>query len=267
MASAASSSACMAARQVREGETGVRADAGVHLNGLIRWTIGRGLAGLEAFAGTPGSVGGAVFGNAHYGGAIDRRAGQRRSGSRGAGRRDPWTCRPADMDVRLRPKPGAAWRRGGAVGASSNWRPVADPATLRERGAASLAHRQRTQPLDLPSAGCVFRKSGPGRRPRAATGSRRRPAPSSTAAGLKGQMIGGATRLAMHANFIVNDGRATASDVRRLIDRCRDAGAGAVRRDASRRDSAARDGSRVQSGSAGGRPCLHGLRECLCPHY
>ena len=53
---------------VREGESGVRADAGVHLNGLIRWTIARGLAGLEAFAGTPGSVGGAVSGNAHYGG-------------------------------------------------------------------------------------------------------------------------------------------------------------------------------------------------------
>src|SRR5512140_3025426 len=36
------------------GESGVRADAGVRLNGLIRWTIARGLAGLEAFAGTPG---------------------------------------------------------------------------------------------------------------------------------------------------------------------------------------------------------------------
>src|SRR5690606_41577837 len=37
-------------------------------NGLVRWTIGRGLAGLEAWAGTPGTVGGAIRGNAHWGG-------------------------------------------------------------------------------------------------------------------------------------------------------------------------------------------------------
>ena len=32
----------------------------------MRWTINRGYAGLEAWAGTPGTVGGAVFGNAHW---------------------------------------------------------------------------------------------------------------------------------------------------------------------------------------------------------
>jgi UDP-N-acetylmuramate dehydrogenase len=51
---------------VLEGESGARADAGASLNNLVRWTIGRGLAGLEAWAGTPGTVGGAIFGNAHY---------------------------------------------------------------------------------------------------------------------------------------------------------------------------------------------------------
>ena len=44
----------------------VRAEAGVTINGLVRWTIGRGLAALEAWAGTPGTVGGAVYGNAHW---------------------------------------------------------------------------------------------------------------------------------------------------------------------------------------------------------
>ena len=44
----------------------VRAEAGVTINGLVRWLIGRGLAGLEAWAGTPGTVGGAIHGNAHY---------------------------------------------------------------------------------------------------------------------------------------------------------------------------------------------------------
>ena len=33
----------------------IRADAGVTINGLVRWTISRGIAGLEAWAGTPGT--------------------------------------------------------------------------------------------------------------------------------------------------------------------------------------------------------------------
>ena len=44
----------------------VRADAAVTINGLVRWTINRGLAGVEAWAGTPGTVGGAIYGNAHF---------------------------------------------------------------------------------------------------------------------------------------------------------------------------------------------------------
>ena len=47
------------------GDQLVRADAAVTINGLVRWTINRGYAGLEAWAGTPGTVGGAIYGNAH----------------------------------------------------------------------------------------------------------------------------------------------------------------------------------------------------------
>ena len=53
-----------------DGESAVRADAGVTINGLVRWTIGHGHAGLEAWAGTPGTVGGAVHGNAHFQGRL-----------------------------------------------------------------------------------------------------------------------------------------------------------------------------------------------------
>jgi UDP-N-acetylmuramate dehydrogenase len=48
----------------------VVADAAVTINGLVRWTINHGRAGLEAWAGTPGTVGGAIFGNAHFGGRL-----------------------------------------------------------------------------------------------------------------------------------------------------------------------------------------------------
>ena len=47
----------------------IRAGGGVTINGLVRWTVSHGLAGLEAWAGTPGTVGGAVHGNAHFAGA------------------------------------------------------------------------------------------------------------------------------------------------------------------------------------------------------
>ncbi len=203
---------------VVEGESVARADAGVRLNGLIRWTISRGLAGLEVFAGTPGSVGGAVSGNAHYGGlSIAERV--RTVRLRSAERRI--------VDV---PAAGMAFTHGRSrvqesgetvLSVSFELTPGAEPATLREAARRSLAHRQRTQPLGLPSAGCVFRNPDPAvdRVPEGIP-------PSAGAlidrAGLKGAAIGGARVSPTHANFIVNEGGASASDVRRLIDRCRD---------------------------------------------
>ena len=48
------------------GDQLIRADAAVTINGLVRWTINRGYAALESWAGTPGTVGGAIYGNAHW---------------------------------------------------------------------------------------------------------------------------------------------------------------------------------------------------------
>jgi UDP-N-acetylmuramate dehydrogenase len=71
--------------------------------------------------------------------------------------------------------------------------------------------RQAHQPLGIPSAGSAFRNPADG--------------PSAGAlidgAGLKETTEGGATVSPKHANFIVNDRRGTAADVRRLMDRVR----------------------------------------------
>ena len=96
------------------GENLVRADAAVTINGLVRWTITRGLGGLEAWAGTPGTVGGALYGNAHW-----QRAniGDAVESVRVADR--DWSPPSADgrpAGVRVRHQPPSAQRGGGAVG-------------------------------------------------------------------------------------------------------------------------------------------------------
>jgi UDP-N-acetylmuramate dehydrogenase len=72
--------------------------------------------------------------------------------------------------------------------------------------------RQAHQPLGLPSAGSTFRNPAD--------------APSAgeliDRAGLKGHQVGGATVSEKHANFVVNDRKGTAADVRRLVDVVRD---------------------------------------------
>jgi UDP-N-acetylmuramate dehydrogenase len=203
---------------VLEGESGARADAGASLNNLVRWTIGRGLAGLEAWAGTPGTVGGAIFGNAHYRG---RSIGELVATARLIGAGGVMADVPAgEMEFAY---DRSRLQRTGEVLLSALFAltPAADPAGLRETARRSLADRKRTQPLHVPSAGCVFQNPDPAVDP-VPDGM----PPSAGAlidrAGLKGSAIGGARVSALHANFIVNEGGATASDIRQLIDRCRD---------------------------------------------
>ena len=203
---------------VRAGEGLVRADAGVTVNGLVRWTINRGLAGLEIWAGTPGTIGGALYGNAHFqghliGDAVDR---VRLMASDGTSREI--SAREMefayDRSRLQRTREIVVWATFGVS--------AGDPAKLRARARASLAFRKRTQPLNLPSAGCIFQNPDPAvdRLPDDMP-------PSAGAlvdrAGLKGASSGGAWVSSVHANFIVTDGHATARDIARLVRRCRQA--------------------------------------------
>jgi UDP-N-acetylmuramate dehydrogenase len=97
-----------------------------------------------------------------------------------------------------------------------------EPAALRATARASLAFRKRTQPLETPSAGCIFQNPEPGR-DAVPEGVPWSAGALVDRAGMKGVASGGARVSATHGNFIVNEGAATAADVRRLIDRCRSA--------------------------------------------
>ena len=95
-----------------------------------------------------------------------------------------------------------------------------DGPALRRKARESLAFRKRTQPLEAPSAGCVFQNPQLGR-DRVPEGLPFSAGALVDRAGLKGVAVGGARVSPTHGNFIVNDGSATAVDIRRLIERCR----------------------------------------------
>jgi len=194
----------------------VRADAAVTMNGLVRWTIMHGAAGLEAWAGTPGTVGGAVFGNAHFGGRLigDLIVEVRVVGLDGTTADYPAAAMAFGYDR-------SRLQDSGDVLLSATFRvEPGDPSALRRTARESLAYRKRTQPLDTPSAGCVFQN--PQRdRDVVPEGIPWSAGALVDRAGLKGVSIGGARVSTTHGNFIVSDGHSTAADIRRLIEQCR----------------------------------------------
>jgi UDP-N-acetylmuramate dehydrogenase len=201
------------------GDRLVRADAAVTINGLVRWTINRGYAGLEAWAGTPGTVGGAMFGNAHWkqvniGDLVESVRLVRRDGTL---LQAPADRMEFDYDYSRLKHTGEI-----VLWVAFRVTPGGDPAALRLVARESLAFRKRTQPLESPSAGCVFMNPDPSR-DRIPDGI----PPSAGAlvdrAGLKGAALAGARVSPTHANFVINDGTATAAGIKALIEQCRSA--------------------------------------------
>lgn len=199
------------------GDRLVRAEAAVTINGLVRWTINRGLAGLEAWAGTPGTVGGAIYGNAHWkttniGDLVDS---VRLVTRAGALLQAPADRMEFDYDYSRLKRTGEI-----VLWAAFKVTPVGDPGTLRAVARESLAFRKNSQPLESPSAGCIFMNPDPVR-DKVPDGI----PPSAGAlvdrAGLKGARLGGARVSPTHANFIINDGSASAADIHALVEQCR----------------------------------------------
>jgi UDP-N-acetylmuramate dehydrogenase len=188
----------------------------VTINGLVRWSVNHGLAGLEAWAGTPGTVGGAVFGNAHFGGRL---IGELIRSVKVVGRdgsvTDVATAAMAFGYDRSR------LQTTGEILLSADFHVTrGTPAALRATARESLAFRKRTQPLDSRSAGCVFQNPQPGE-DRVPEGIPWSAGALVDRAGLKGRVIGGAEVSPAHGNFVINRGAATAADIRSLIEVCR----------------------------------------------
>lgn len=206
-----------ATRIASVGDRVVCADAGVTINGLVRWTIARGLGGLEAWAGTPGTIGGAIHGNAHYGGHlisewVSSVSLLRRDGS--------VTDVPATEMAFGYDTSGLQTTDDILLRAVVRVVPGCDPASIRTVARQSLLHRKRTQPLHMRSAGCAFQNPDPAC-DRLPAGMPWSAGALIDRAGLKGRTVGGACVSPVHANFIVNQGGATAAEVRRLIETCR----------------------------------------------
>jgi UDP-N-acetylmuramate dehydrogenase len=202
------------ARQVDAGH--VRADAGMTINGLVRWTIGRGIAGLEAWAGTPGTVGGAIHGNAHFRGRLISELIVSATLATTAGDMIEVPVQEMEFGYDY-----SRLHRTHEVVAAATFRVGAGAVDqLRASARESLAFRKRTQPLESASAGCIFQNPNPvhdvvppGIPPSAGALVDR--------AGLKNAAAGRARVSTTHANFIINEGGATASEIRALIERCK----------------------------------------------
>jgi UDP-N-acetylmuramate dehydrogenase len=178
----------------------VYAEGGVGMPTLLRYAISHALTGLEWAAGIPGTVAGCVVMN----------AGTRLGEMKGAVK----AVRVVDRHGEILDVPASRIRfsyrrallpRGIVAGV---WLQLKSASRDKIAGIVKdyLRYRKDTQPLTLPSAGCVFKNSD------------RRPAGQLIeAAGLKGLRMGDAQVSEKHANFIVNVGQARAADVVALI--------------------------------------------------
>lgn len=181
----------------------VVADAGVMLERLARETCCQGFGGLEPLAGIPGTVGGAVVMNA------GTKEVETSSFIMAVEAVDPCGI------VRRLEKDDLAFGYRYSVFQEPGWLVLktefelgtADREESLGRIDRLIAERWQKYPMDMPSAGSVFKRP-----------------PGDYAgrlielAGCKGMRVGGALVSERHANFIVNTGSATAADIVELIE-------------------------------------------------
>ena len=188
---------------VVEGES-IRAGVGVRLKALSGAAITAGLGGFEWMEGIPGDVGGCLRMNAGAMGveAFDQVERLRYADSEG----NILEKTPAELEVHYRSVP--LLRANYAL--SAVFRGVrATPAVVDQRTKDYAGKRKSSQPAGA-SAGCIFRNPENGKAGQLID-----------SAGLKNAHVGAARVSERHANFIVNEGGASAADVLTLVEQVR----------------------------------------------
>lgn len=182
--------------------TRVRAQAGALLRDVAQAAAEAGLSGLEPLWGIPTTVGGACFMNAGAYGAQTSDVLESVTACTSEG------VRAFDVgELRMGYRASRLQDEGMAVLEATFALSPGDPDEIRAAMQDYQRRREEKQPLDLPSAGSTFKR------------------PPGHFAGklimdadLAGTRVGGAAVSSKHCGFIVNEGGATASDVRALIE-------------------------------------------------
>jgi len=187
--------------------------AGVPLPVAAEKTFAQSLGGLEMLQGIPGTIGGALVMNA---GAYGQEIGAVVSWVEVLGNGKPKTfCREGlSFGYRRSSLAGSVILRAAMRLEKLSAGEVEKRSALRSE---AIARRRLSQPLDRPNAGSVFRNPSREEDPEGLGAGR-----MIEACGLKGVRYGGAAISDMHANFIVNEGGAKASDVLELIATARE---------------------------------------------
>ncbi|MBN2216614.1 MAG: UDP-N-acetylmuramate dehydrogenase [Pirellulales bacterium] len=191
--------------EIRVDGTSIAAGAGARLGRVVTTAVHAGLAGLEELVAIPGTMGGALHGNAGvHGSDIGQWTAAATVITDGGeiiqrNREDlVFNYRSSSLDELV------------ILGARLELEED-DPRELARRMQKQWIVRKARQPMGHQSAGCIF-KNPPGQHAGELIDS----------AGLKGTRIGGAVVDPLHANFIVAESGCTSNDVLRLIDLVRD---------------------------------------------
>jgi UDP-N-acetylmuramate dehydrogenase len=198
----------------------VRAEVGLKTNQFVVKTSQLHLTGMEGFIGVPGTLGGALYNNAHYLGfliadhlldveAYDVELGQEVFFSREKGR---FAYEHSIFQE----------RKSLVILAASFSLPKADPVKIRENMREAQERRQKTQPLDLPSSGCFFQNPSntDNLRKRFPQFAEQSFVPAGfliDQVGLKGYQIGDIQVSPKHAAFLVNLGKGNEKDVKKIV--------------------------------------------------
>lgn len=184
----------------------MRAGVGVRLKALSGAAITAGLAGFEWMEGIPGDVGGCLRMNAGAMGveAFDQVERLRYADSEG----NILEKTPAELEVHYRSVP--LLRTNYALSAVFRGERCA-PDEVERRTKDYASKRKSSQPAGA-SAGCIFRNPEGGKAGQLID-----------SAGLKNSNVGAARVSDRHANFIVNEGGANATEVLSLVEKVRDA--------------------------------------------